>query len=67
MKVVAFCSPVPECGKDTVCSIMGLKRFAFADRLKEIAYSIGWDGKKDDRGRKLLIDLGAAIRAYYPT
>ena len=67
MKVVAFCSPVPECGKDTVCEMMGLKRFAFADRLKEIAYTVGWDGKKDEKGRKLLIDLGNAIRAYCPT
>ena len=67
MKVVAFCSPVPGCGKDTVCEMMRLKRFAFADRLKQIAYTVGWDGKKDEKGRKLLIELGNAIRAYCPT
>lgn len=67
MKVVAFCSPVPECGKDTACEMMGIDRFAFADRLKEIAYAVGWDGNKDEKGRKLLIDLGNAIRAYCPT
>lgn len=67
MKVVAFCSPVPGCGKDTACEMMGIDRFAFADRLKEIAYAVGWDGNKDEKGRKLLIDLGNAIRAYCPT
>ena len=38
---------------------------AFADKLKEIAEQLGWDGKKDTRGRKLLQQLGTdCARAY---
>lgn len=35
-----------------------------AKSLKYIAQCIGWNGKKDDRGRKLLIDLGMMGREY---
>ena len=53
-------------GKDTVGAILvrryGYERRAFADALKEIAYRIGWDGQKDDPGRRLLQDLGMAVR-----
>jgi hypothetical protein len=41
-------------------------RRAFADALKAIAKSIGWDGNKDLRGRRLLQDIGMAGRAYDP-
>lgn len=36
----------------------------FALGVKEVAYSIGWDGKKDARGRKLLQDVGNFGREY---
>lgn len=58
------------CGKDTAFKIIekyatGLvKRYAFADPLKDIAYKVGWDGIKDDKGRKLLVSLGKAINQY---
>lgn len=38
---------------------------SFAQRVKEIATLMGWDGKKDDRGRRLLQYLGTeAGRSY---
>jgi dephospho-CoA kinase len=56
-------------GKDTAAMALiahGWRRMAFADHLKELARSFGWDGHKDERGRKLLQDLGMAARAYNP-
>lgn len=40
------------------------ERYAFADRLKIFAYEMGWDGRKDERGRKLLQGIGQTVRAY---
>lgn len=40
------------------------ERYAFADYLKTISYEVGWDGRKDERGRKLLQGIGQTIRAY---
>lgn len=40
------------------------ERYAFADYLKTIAYEVGWDGRKDERGRKLLQGIGQTVRAY---
>jgi len=54
-------------GKDTAALALvanGWRRVAFADRLKSLAFQFGWDGRKDDAGRKLLQDLGMAARAY---
>jgi hypothetical protein len=54
-------------GKDTAAealTALGWRRMAFADRLKMLAFQFGWDGYKDDRGRKLLQDLGMAARGY---
>ena len=56
------------CGKDTAYKIMkkyankSIKRYAFADPLKNIAYEAGWDGIKDEKGRKLLVSLGKVIK-----
>ena len=58
------------CGKDTAYKIMkkyankSIKRYAFADPLKNIAYGAGWDGVKDEKGRKFLVSLGKAINEY---
>lgn len=58
------------CGKDTAYKIMkkyankSIKRYAFADPLKNIAYGVGWDGIKNEKGRKLLVSLGKAINQY---
>ena len=56
-------------GKDTIADILekeyGAQVFAFADSIKDIARKMGWDGKKDERGRKLLQTLGTEVgRAY---
>jgi hypothetical protein len=40
--------------------------WSFAGEIKSIATRMGWDGQKDDRGRKLLQDIGSAGRAYDP-
>lgn len=56
-------------GKDTAALALierGWNRVAFADALKVKALGMGWDGKKDARGRRLLCDLGMAMRAYDP-
>jgi hypothetical protein len=57
-----------QSGKDTVADYLvnkyGFQRIAFAAKLKEIAKDLfGWDGKKDEYGRKLLQDLGFAMRS----
>lgn len=37
---------------------------AFADPIKEFARSVGWNDKKDERGRRLLQDVGTVVRNY---
>jgi len=38
---------------------------SFATPLKQIAmHQLGWDGKKDKKGRRLLQELGWAARSY---
>lgn len=52
-------------GKDTAAGALvdlGYDRRGFADALKLLAARIGWDGRKDDAGRKLLQDLGVGAR-----
>lgn len=55
-------------GKDEFAKILGelipVRRYAFADKLKFVATSLGWNGEKDEKGRKLLQDLGQCFRAY---
>jgi ABC-type oligopeptide transport system ATPase subunit len=56
-------------GKDTAAKVLcdlGYKRVAFASKLKMIAFCIGWDGYKNERGRALLQDIGMAGRRYNP-
>ena len=56
-------------GKDTAAEALGefgYWKAAFANHLKQLAYEFGWDGKKDERGRALLQDLGMAARKYNP-
>jgi hypothetical protein len=60
-------------GKDTVASMMvtangcPFVRVAFADEVRRVAREMGWDGLKDERGRRLLQQLGGDVgRAYDP-
>ena len=60
----------PESGKDTFIDMcleyLGNNGFKYStiDAVKEYAKQIGWDGKKDDRGRALLSDLKNALEKY---
>lgn len=36
----------------------------FAKMVKDTAFFMGWDGEKDDKGRKLLQEIGNTGRAY---
>lgn len=38
--------------------------WSFAAEIKRIAETMGWNGEKDSRGRKLLQDLGSIGREY---
>lgn len=66
MIVIGLCSPEPGCGKDTFARINNMHRFAFADKIREAAVKLGWDGLKDEKGRTFLIDIGSATRKYNP-
>jgi|ADurb_Cas_03_Slu_FD_contig_41_2604548_length_690_multi_4_in_0_out_0_1 dephospho-CoA kinase len=55
-----------QSGKDTLAEhLINFKRFAFADKLKETAYMLGWNGLKDEKGRWLLQQLGTEIGRTY--
>ncbi len=55
-------------GKDTVGHWLEVKhdftRVSFAALLKKQAKRVGWNGKKDEKGRTLLQDLGMVVRIY---
>ena len=54
-------------GKDTYAKKISGEHsnvYAFADFLKVVATSLGWDGEKDDKGRRLLQHLGDVAREY---
>jgi hypothetical protein len=56
-------------GKDTAAKALiklGYYRIAFADELKELAFEFGWNGEKDEDGRRLLQELGMIGRRYSP-
>lgn len=56
-----------QAGKDEIAKTLvqlGWSRVAFADPLKKIATDIGWSGQKDEDGRRLLQNLGVAIREH---
>jgi hypothetical protein len=56
-------------GKDTAGTILvrdhHYTRVAFADAVKHLARSIGWNGQKDTRGRVLLQRLGSGCRDVF--
>jgi hypothetical protein len=69
--IVILLSGKAEAGKDTFFEMTAqryakgiIKRIAFADALKCIAFEMGWDGHKDVAGRRLLQDLGEIGRRY---
>lgn len=61
-------------GKDTFCNFAfydcGLVYpYSTIDEVKRIASQLGWDGEKDEKGRKFLSDLKDCLTAYndFPT
>lgn len=67
-KIVFGISGKAQHGKDTsadyLLSILGGKKVHFADKLKEQAIYLGWDGTKDDGGRKFIQEMSAPIKEY---
>ena len=58
-------------GKDTLADILVAHtdkyiKASFAMKLKEVCLNFGWDGQKDDSGRKLWQTIGMAVREYSP-
>lgn len=63
--IVGLCGRMGS-GKDVVGQYLVHKhqytRYAFADALKQLALYAGWNGVKDEPGRKLLQELGNGAR-----
>lgn len=60
-----------QVGKTTAADYLverySFRKYALADPIKQIATeSFGWDGAKDDRGRRLLQEIGTVGRNYAP-
>lgn len=59
-----------QVGKDTTADYLvknyGFKKMAFADYLKQVAELGGWNGLKDEKGRRYLQTLGDVMRTYKP-
>lgn len=54
-----------QAGKTTCAEYTGFPIYSFASPVKAIATIMGWDGNKDEKGRKLLQSLGTETgRAY---
>ena len=64
-KSLILISGKARAGKDTFAlGLDGYTKFAFADQLKKFAIQLGWDGYKNDRGRKFLQAIGSIARDY---
>ena len=52
---------------DRLVAAHGFRKYALADPIKQIAGdAFGWDGGKDERGRRLLQEIGTVGRNYDP-
>lgn len=67
-KEVLIVNGYPRSGKDTFAEILGkytsVRVYSSIDKVKELALQFGWDGIKDDKGRKLLSSLKSALIEY---
>jgi hypothetical protein len=77
-KIIAICSPRPQCGKSTVCRIiqdeLGYKRIPFAEPLKlmcrPLFKALGYDDARIARfenGDKTDLVIGRTVRHWYQT
>ena len=68
MKLVIIINGKGGCGKDTICNIVSkyykVVNVSSVTPIKEIAKQGGWDGNKDNKGRKLLSDIKKAFTDY---
>lgn len=68
MKQVLIVNGQPQSGKDTFAAILGnhfnVSTYSSVDKIKEMALKFGWDGLKDEKGRKLLSELKKALVEY---
>lgn len=71
MKTVIAITGEAQAGKDTTADFMmkitGGEKIPFAEKLKDQANMLGWNGIKDEKGRKMLQQLGDVMRAYHGT
>lgn len=71
MKKLFVINGRPKSGKDTFVNFVSkyakTKNFSSIDRIKELALKIGWDGKKDYKGRWLLSELKRILTYYNDT
>ena len=74
MKIAIVINGPPASGKDTVVKMathiankLGLPvhNISSVDKVKEAATLLGWDGKKDNRGRQFLSDLKDLSTNFY--
>lgn len=71
MKIITF-SGRAGAGKNFTASIVeellngDTHELAYGNAVKSVALSMGWDGVKDAKGRKLLQSIGEAGRQYNP-
>jgi len=72
-KYIFIVNGYPGSGKDTFIDIIKKKlnseghfvhKSSYVTAIKEVAEKIGWNGKKDERGRKLLADICKASTDY---
>ena len=67
--IIGFCGKA-QVGKDSAADYLvehyGFVKMNFAGYLKEIAEQAGWNGLKDNRGRRYLMHLGDVMREYDP-
>lgn len=64
-KTIILISGKARAGKDTFAlGLDGYNKYSFAGQLKDFAIKLGWNGHKDERGRKFLQDLASTVREY---
>ena len=68
MKKVVIINGSAGVGKDTFSSICSKYckaiNFSSVDKVKELATICGWDGIKDEKGRRFLSDMKTALSRY---
>ena len=68
MKIICV-NGFPRSGKDEFCKTVetncsGVYSFSTIDEVKRLATQLGWDGKKDEKGRKFLATLKDCLSEY---